>query len=466
MSKTKAKTVYVCNECGGDTPKWQGQCPHCKAWNTLTERQDLSGVSNRLGATSNARASWTGQRSKPEPLRSVKSEEYPRIDMGQEELNRVFGGGLVKGSVSLIGGEPGAGKSTLLLQALASMSQRVKCLYVTGEESKSQVALRAERLGLGNVDIELQAQTCLENIIEDAEELQPDVMVIDSIQTVYGALLESAPGSVTQVRECAAGLTRFAKQTGVAVILVGHVTKDGNIAGPRVLEHIVDTVVYIEAESGSSFRMLRALKNRFGSANEMGVFSMTEKGLEEVSNPSSMFLTQHEAPVPGCCIFAAMEGNRPFLVEVQALVEETPMSNPRRYTSGIALDKLNMLLAVINKHGGLQGFDQNIYLKVVGGVKLTEPASDLAALLAVHSSFVGRPLPQGLIVFGEVGLAGEVRPVAEAETRLKEAAKLGFKTAIMPAANKQTKRIEGIDVIYVKRISDALDNLRELRDAA
>jgi DNA repair protein RadA/Sms len=466
MSKSKAKTVYVCNECGGDTPKWQGQCPHCKAWNTLTERQDLSGASNRLGATSNARTSWTGQRTKPEPLRSVKSEQYPRIDMGMEELNRVFGGGIVKGSVSLIGGEPGAGKSTLLLQSLASMSQRVKCLYVTGEESKNQVALRAERLGLGDAEIELQAQTCLENIIEDAEELQPDVMVIDSIQTVYSALLESAPGSVTQVRECAAGLTRFAKQTGVAVLLVGHVTKEGSIAGPRVLEHIVDAVLSIEAEPGSSFRMLRALKNRFGSANEMGVFSMTEKGLEEVSNPSSMFLTQHDAPVPGCCIFAAMEGNRPFLVEVQALVEETPMSNPRRYTSGIALDKLNMLLAIINKHGGLQGFDQNVYLKVVGGVKLTEPASDLAALLAVHSSFVGRPLPQGLIVFGEVGLAGEVRPVSDAETRLKEAAKLGFKTAILPSANKQTKRIEGIDVMYVKRITDALDNLRELRDAA
>ena len=466
MAKSRTKTVYVCNECGGESAKWQGQCPHCNAWNTLTERQDLSGVANRLGTSANARASWTGQRSKPKSLRSVQGEEYPRLSTGMAELDRVFGGGIVKGSVSLIGGEPGAGKSTLLLQSLASMAQRVKCLYVTGEESENQVGLRAARLGLGDADIELQAETCLESVIEDAEEFRPDVMVVDSIQTLYSALLESAPGSVTQVRECAAGLTRFAKQNNVAVLLVGHVTKEGSIAGPRVLEHIVDTVLSIEAEPGSSFRMLRAIKNRFGSANEMGVFAMTEKGLEEVDNPSSMFLTQHETPVPGCCIFAAMEGNRPFLVEVQALVEETPMSNPRRYTSGIALDKLNMLLAVINKHGGLQGFDQNVYLKVVGGVKLTEPASDLAALLAVHSSFVGRPLPQGLIVFGEVGLAGEVRPVSEAETRLKEAAKLGFKSAILPAANKLTKRIDGIDVLYVKRITDALDSLREIREAA
>jgi DNA repair protein RadA/Sms len=466
MTKSKTKTVYVCNSCGGETPKWAGQCPHCNEWNTLTERTDLSGVANRLGSNANAKASWTGQRSVPKSLRSVKSEDWPRIDTGMAELNRVFGGGLVKGSVSLIGGEPGIGKSTLLLQALATISARVKCLYVTGEESENQIGLRAERLRLAEADITLVSETCLESVIETAQDERPAVMVVDSIQTLYSALLESAPGSVTQVRESAAGLTRFAKQNDVAVLLVGHVTKDGSIAGPRVLEHIVDTVLSFESEPGSSFRMLRAIKNRFGSANEMGVFAMTEKGLQEVSNPSSMFLTQHETPVAGCCIFAAVEGNRPFLVEVQALVEETPMSNPRRYTSGITLDKLNMLLAVINKHGGLQGFDQNVYLKVVGGVKLTEPASDLAALLAVHSSFTGRPLPQGLIVFGEVGLAGEVRPVAEAETRLKEAAKLGFTAAILPAANRQTKRVEGIEVTYVKRISDALDSLRDLREAA
>jgi DNA repair protein RadA/Sms len=382
------------------------------------------------------------------------------------ELDRVFGGGLVKGSVTLVGGEPGIGKSTLLMQALGQLSRQVKCLYVTGEESENQIGLRAERLGLGDEDITLAAETCLESVLETAEEERPDIILIDSIQTLYSAMLESAPGSVTQVRECAAGLTRFAKQNSVSVLLVGHVTKEGSLAGPRVLEHIVDTVLYFESEPGSTYRMLRAIKNRFGSANEMGVFAMTEKGLVEVANPSSMFLTQHESPVEGCCIFAAMEGNRPFLVEVQALVEETPMSNPRRYTSGIALDKLNMLLAVINKHGGQQGFDQNVYLKVVGGVKLTEPASDLAALLAVHSSFVGRPLPQGLIVFGEVGLAGEVRPVSEAETRLKEAAKLGFTSAIMPASNRLSRRVDGIDVVYVKRISDALDSLREIREAA
>lgn len=382
------------------------------------------------------------------------------------ELNRVFGGGLVKGSVSLIGGEPGIGKSTLLLQVLSNFSKSMKVAYVSGEESPQQIALRAERLGLGNAEIRLIPEIELEKVLNELETEAPEVVVIDSIQTMFSSQLESAPGSVSQVRECAAQLTRYAKTRDTSLLLVGHVTKDGSIAGPRVLEHIVDTVLSFESEPGSPYRMLRAVKNRFGSANDMGVFSMGELGLEEVSNPSSMFLTQHEKPVPGCCIFAAMEGNRPFMVEIQALVEDTPSPSPRRYASGFDLNRLQMLLAVLNKHTGTAAFDQNVYLKVVGGVRLTEPASDLGALLAAHSSLTGRPLPPGLIVFGEVGLAGEVRPVQDAESRLREAAKLGFTGAIMPAANKLKKPIPGLEIRYVSRIDAALQQIRELRDVA
>jgi DNA repair protein RadA/Sms len=455
----KNQTNYVCSDCGSVSSKWMGQCSDCKAWNTLVES-----VAQPEASSANRFASWTGTRAKAVDLKDVKSAEYPRMDTGLEEFNRVLGGGLVPGSVVLIGGDPGIGKSTLLLQALAFMGREKKVVYVAGEESPQQVKLRAERLGLGETPMQILPEIELEKILMDLEEGQPCVAVIDSIQTVYSGALQSAPGTVAQVRECAAHLTRLAKSKNISLILVGHVTKEGTLAGPRVLEHIVDTVLYFEGEEGSSFRMIRAMKNRFGSANELGVFSMGEQGLEEVSNPSSMFLTAHEKPVSGSCILTAMEGNRPFLVEVQALVEDAPTPNPKRYASGVDVGRLQMLLAVLNKHTGIVAHDQNVYIKVVGGVRLTEPAADLAVLLSAHSSLVNRPLPEGLIVFGEVGLAGELRAVSNAETRLKEAVKLGFKHAIIPAQCKLRKPIDGISVTAVTRVDHAINCLRDVRD--
>lgn len=458
----KTKTTYVCSDCGGSTLKWQGQCPHCHVWNTLSEFKVQEPTAN----APQRYTSWTGAATAAQDLQDVDGVEYARVDCGMAELNRVFGGGLVKGSVTLIGGEPGIGKSTLLLQALASLGTRMKVGYISGEESPQQIKLRAERLGLAGAKVRLIAEIELEKIISILECESPEVAVIDSIQTVYSSQLESAPGSVSQVRECAAHLTRFAKSKGVSLILVGHVTKDGSIAGPRVLEHIVDTVLSFESEPGSSFRMLRAVKNRFGAVNDLGVFLMGEQGLEEVANPSSMFLTQHEKPVPGCCVFAALEGNRPFMVEIQALVEDTASPNPRRYASGFDLNRFQMLLAVLNKHAGITAFDQNVYLKVVGGVRLTEPGSDLGAALAAYSSMTGKALPSGLLVFGEVGLAGEIRPVQDADARLREAAKLGFTSVIMPTANKVKNPIPGLNIRYVSRIDQALSDVRSIREAA
>lgn len=457
----KPKTIYVCSACGGESSKWTGKCSHCGEWNTLTET-----VPEAANSGSNRFASWTGASTGTVDLSSVKGQDYARTDTCIPELNRVLGGGLVQGSVTLIGGDPGVGKSTLLLQTLALMGRNHKVVYATGEESVQQVALRAERLGMGQAPIRLLAETELEKVTATLNTESPAVAVIDSIQTLYSSQLQSAPGTVAQVRECAAHLTRFAKSKGIALFLVGHVTKEGSLAGPRVLEHMVDTVLYFEGEQGSAFRMIRAFKNRFGSVNELGVFSMGEQGLEEVSNPSSMFLTAHENPVPGSCVLAAMEGNRPFLVEVQALVEDAPTPNAKRSASGIDTNRLQMLLAVLNKHAGIVAFDQNVYVKIVGGVRLTEPAADLAVLLAAHSSLTNRPLPNGLIVFGEVGLAGELRAVQDAETRLREAAKLGFTSALIPAACHIKKPVPGMSITRVSRVDAALSAIRELKLAA
>jgi DNA repair protein RadA/Sms len=457
----KTKTSYVCNECGGASPKWAGKCPSCNEWNTLVETVDEpAGGSSRY-------SSWTGSSAAAVDLRDVKGADFPRVDTQIGELNRVLGGGLVQGSVTLIGGEPGIGKSTLLLQAMAKLAgANHKVIYCSGEESPHQVALRAARLGLADNAIKLLAEIEMEKIVAVMEKEQPGIVVIDSIQTVYSGQLQSAPGSVAQVRECAAHLTRYAKSKGVSIIFVGHVTKEGALAGPRVLEHMVDTVLYFEGEPGSSFRMIRAIKNRFGAVNELAVFAMGEQGLEEVSNPSSMFLTQHEKPVAGSCIFGALEGNRPFLVEVQALVEDTSSPNVRRFASGFDLNRLQLLLAILAKHTGTVAADQNVYLKVVGGVRLTEPAADLPALMSAHSSLVNKALPSGLIVFGEVGLAGELRPVQDAESRLKESAKLGFTHALIPAGNQLKKAIPGLVVKQVARVDQALQYVRELRSGA
>ncbi len=457
----KPKTTYVCSACGGTSSKWTGRCGHCDEWNTLVES-----VAEVQGASANRYAGWTGTTSGTVSLASVKGQDYARTSCGIPELDRVLGGGLVQGSVTLIGGDPGVGKSTLLLQTLALMGKSAPVVYVTGEESVQQVALRAERLGMGQAPIQLLAEIELEKILHVLNQGDVSVAVIDSIQTVYSAQLQSAPGTVAQVRECAAQLTRFAKSKGVSLFIVGHVTKEGALAGPRVLEHMVDTVLYFEGEQGSAFRMVRAFKNRFGSVNELGVFSMGEQGLEEVTNPSSMFLTTHEKPVAGSCVLSAMEGNRPFLVEVQALVEDAPTPNAKRSASGVDTNRLQMLLAVLNKHAGIVAFDQNVYVKIVGGVRLTEPAADLAVLLSAHSSLTNRPLPEGLVVFGEVGLAGELRAVQDAETRLREAAKLGFTRAIIPSQCHLKKPIPGMEVTRVSRIDNALSALRELKLAA
>lgn len=458
----KARTQYVCNTCGGTTAKWAGRCPHCGEWNTLQE----TAVDERLAGSANRFTSWTGDKRNAVPLKEVRTAQQPRIDSGMAELNRVMGGGLVPGSVTLVGGDPGIGKSTLLLQTLAAMGAARKTLYVTGEESLEQVALRAERLYLGDAPVRLAAEIELEAILSLLAEERPQVVVIDSIQTLYSGALQAAPGSVSQVRECAAHLVRYAKTHQAAVFIVGHVTKEGTLAGPRVLEHMVDTVLYFEGDPGNAFRMLRVFKNRYGGVNEIGVFSMGAAGLEEVDNPSSMFLTVHEHPVSGSVILCALEGRRPLLVEVQALVEDTQTPNPKRFAQGIDVSRVQMLLAVLSKHADVTAMDQNVYVKVVGGARITEPAADLAVLLSAWSSLTGKKLPEHMVVFGEVGLAGELRAVADPETRLKEAAKLGFTAALMPAANTLRRPVEGIHVLTAARIDSALSMLRSLKAAA
>ncbi len=450
----KAKTLYSCTECGGQSPKWQGQCPHCNAWNTLVET--IAEASPSAGNRYSALAAD----GKLQTLAEVEAVEVPRSPTGVAELDRVLGGGLVEGAVVLIGGDPGIGKSTLLLQALAHMSATQKVLYVSGEESPQQIALRAKRLSLDAKSVELLAEINLEKILATLKTHKPKVAVVDSIQTVYSEALQSAPGSVAQVRECAAQLTRYAKQAGTAIIFVGHVTKEGALAGPRVLEHIVDTVLYFEGDTNSSFRLVRAFKNRFGAVNELGVFAMTEKGLREVSNPSALFLSHHGQEVAGSCVMVTQEGTRPLLVEIQALVDEAHAPNPRRLSVGLEQNRLAMLLAVLHRHAGIACFDQDVFVNAVGGVRITEPAADLAVLLAIVSSLRNKPLPGKLVVFGEVGLAGEVRPVQRGLERLKEAAKLGFTRAVIPKANAPKQAIAGMEVVVVERLEEAVANCR------
>jgi len=451
----KDKTIYTCRDCGGTSPRWMGQCPHCKAWNTLDESiaEPAAGARHRFQALAKSQPVAT--------LSEIEAADVERTPTGQPELDRVLGGGIVEGGVVLIGGDPGIGKSTLLLQAADSLSQQVKVLYVTGEESGAQVALRARRLGLAGSALRVLAEIQLEKIQAAMAAEQPSFCVIDSIQTLYSDQLTSAPGSVAQVRECAAQLTRSAKASGCAVVLVGHVTKEGALAGPRVLEHIVDTVLYFEGDTHSSYRLVRAIKNRFGAVNEIGVFAMTERGLKGVTNPSAIFLSTHGQPVPGSCVLVTLEGTRPLLVEIQALVDSGGPS-PRRLSVGLERDRLAMLLAVLHRHAGVDSLDQDVFVNAVGGVRISEPAADLAVLLAIQSSLRGKALPSGFFAFGEVGLAGEVRPAPRGQERLKEAAKLGFATAVVPKANAPKKPIEGLTVHPVERIEEAIALVRGL----
>jgi DNA repair protein RadA/Sms len=451
----KQKTIYSCTECGGSAPKWQGQCPHCGAWNTLVETLAETAPTNRFAAVAGA--------GRLQRLAEIRPREESRVATGIEEFDRVLGGGLVAGGVVLIGGDPGIGKSTLLLQALAQLAGRQAALYVSGEESAEQVALRAQRLQLDVGGLQLLTEIHLEKILAALAEHKPRIAVIDSIQTLYSDALQSAPGSVAQVRECAAQLTRLAKQSGICIVFVGHVTKEGALAGPRVLEHIVDTVLYFEGDPNSSFRLIRAVKNRFGAVNELGVFAMTDKGLRGVSNPSALFLSQHDREVAGACVLVTQEGTRPLLVEIQALVDEAHSPSPRRLSVGLEQNRLAMLLAVLHRHAGIACFDQDVFVNAVGGVKIGEPAADLAVLLAIVSSLRNRPLPQKLIAFGEVGLAGEIRPAPRGQERLREAAKLGFTHALIPKANAPKQPIRGIEVIALERVEQAVDKMRELQ---
>ncbi len=455
----KAKTNYTCSDCGAISNKWMGQCTSCNQWNTMVETvAEAAPGNNRY---SNPQHMALAQTAPVLSLDDIDAIDVPRFGTGIEEFDRVLGGGMVAGGVVLIGGDPGIGKSTLLLQALANMSHHKRVLYVSGEESGAQIALRAKRLAIDAKELKLQAEIQLEKILSTLHDLKPEVVVIDSIQTVYSDALSSAPGSVAQVRECAAQLTRAAKQTGVTIILVGHVTKEGALAGPRVLEHIVDTVLYFEGDAHSSFRLVRAIKNRFGAVNELGVFAMTEKGLKGVSNPSALFLSQHDNQVPGSCVMVTQEGTRPLLVEIQALVDTSHLPNARRLSVGLEQNRLAMLLAVAHRHAGIAAFDQDVFINAVGGVKITEPAADLAVLLAINSSMRSKPLPRGLVVFGEVGLAGEIRPAPRGQERLREAAKLGFTLAMIPKSNLPKQPIEGIKVIAVERIDEAFNKLRD-----
>ena len=459
----KDKTLYSCNECGGTTPRWLGKCPSCGAWNSLVESAaETAAGKNRFGS---ALAQGLAPASEVMPLSQIEATDVQRHPTGQEELDRVLGGGIVEGGVVLIGGDPGIGKSTLLLQAVDALERAgLETLYVTGEESGAQVALRSRRLGLAGSQVPVLAEIQLEKILATLQARSPRVAIIDSIQTVYSDQLTSAPGSVAQVRECAAHLTRAAKASGTAIVLVGHVTKEGALAGPRVLEHMVDTVLYFEGDTHSSFRLIRAIKNRFGAVNEIGVFAMTEKGLKGVTNPSAIFLSQHSEPVPGSCVMVTLEGTRPMLVEIQALVDSGGPS-PRRLSVGLERDRLAMLLAVLHRHAGVACMDQDVFVNAVGGVHIREPAADLAVMLAITSSLRGKPLPKGFIAFGEVGLAGEVRPAPRGQERLKEAAKLGFTVAVVPKANlpkKGDKAYSGLTIHGVERIEEAMQVVRGL----
>ena len=457
----RQKTAYVCNDCGADYTKWQGQCSACGAWNTMTEVR-LASAKTAAQESRNVRFdgyAGAAGRQKVVSLSEVSVEEMPRFSAGAGELDRVLGGGLVPGSAVLIGGHPGAGKSTLLLQTMCYLAEQVPALYVTGEESLQQVAMRAQRLGLPTEQLKMLSETNVETICTTAQSLQPKVMVIDSIQVMHMADVQSAPGSVSQVRESAAYLTRFAKQTGTVLFMVGHVTKDGSLAGPKVLEHMIDCSLQLEGSSDSRFRTLRSHKNRFGAVNELGVFAMLEQGLKEVKNPSSIFLSRAEGPSPGSVVMVVWEGTRPLLVEIQALVDQSHMNNPRRVAVGLEQNRLSMLLAVLHRHGGLMTGDQDVFVNVVGGVKVLETSADLALLMSVVSSFRDQSLPHDLMVFGEVGLSGEIRPVPNGQERIREAAKHGFKRAIVPKGNVPKESLPGMQVVAVSKLSEALEAL-------
>ena len=448
------KTAYVCNDCGAEFSRWQGQCSACKAWNTISEVRLIS-ASNSI---KNDRFSgYAGEtRAKIQTLSEISLQETPRFTSGFKELDRVLGGGIVPGSAILIGGHPGAGKSTLLLQVMCGLAKNMTALYVTGEESLQQVAMRANRLNLPTDKLNMLSETSVEQICNLADQLKPQIIVVDSIQVMHLSDIQSSPGSVAQVRECASFLTRYAKTQQVAIIMVGHVTKDGTLAGPKVLEHAIDCSLLLEGEADSRFRTLRSHKNRFGAVNELGVFGMTEQGLREVKNPSAIFLSRGDEQTPGSSVMVLWEGTRPLLVEIQALVDHSMLANPRRVAVGLEQNRLALLLAVLHRHGGLQMSDQDVFVNVVGGVKVGETGADLALLLALISSFRNRPLPQDLVVFGEVGLAGEIRPVTSGQERISEAAKHGFKRAIVPFANKPKSAVENMEVFTVKKLADAL----------
>ena len=453
----KTKTVFVCKDCGTEYGQWQGQCAACKAWNTLSQ-VNLGSSSSPVTKADFRRQGYAGDQSKVQSLSDIDLQSLPRYSSSIEELDRVLGGGLVPGSVVLIGGNPGAGKSTLLLQIMCQLADIERpALYVTGEESLQQVGMRANRLNLPTDNLKMLAETNVEQISRAAEEHKPELLVVDSIQVMHSADVPSAPGSVSQVRECAAYLIQYAKQTNTVLFLVGHVTKEGNLAGPKVLEHMIDCFIMLEGGNDTKYRILRGQKNRFGAVNELGVFAMTELGLKEVKNPSAIFLARTEEDTPGSLVMVLWEGTRPLLVEIQALVDTSPLGNPRRVTVGLEQNRLAMLLAVLHRHGGLYMADQDVFVNVVGGVKVSETSADLALVLAIVSSFKDRSLAKELVVFGEVGLAGEIRPVPGGQERLAEAAKHGFKRAIVPKANLPKTKIEGLEVLGVTKISQALD---------
>lgn len=451
----KAKTAFVCNDCGADYRKWQGQCGECGAWNTITEIRLSSTAASSAKRTT--RSGYAGATADVKLLKDIDVVELPRFSSGLQELDRVLGGGFVPGSAILIGGHPGAGKSTLLLQTLCTLATQYPALYVTGEESPQQVAMRADRLALPTHALKVMAETDVDAILAAADQHVPKIMVVDSIQVVHAEGIASAPGSVSQVRECAAQLTRFAKQSGVVLILVGHVTKEGSLAGPKVLEHMIDCSILLEGEQDSRFRTLRGHKNRFGAVNELGIFAMTDTGLREVKNPSAIFLDRAEEPAPGTTVMVVWEGTRPLLVEIQALVDDSSMGNPRRVAVGFEQNRLSMLLAVLHRHGGIHVGDQDVFANVVGGVRVLETSADLALLIAIVSSLRNRVLGRDMVVFGEVGLSGEIRPVPSGQERLSEAAKHGFKRAIVPRANVPKKTINGLEVIGVSRLEEALN---------
>lgn len=454
---TKLKTSYTCTECGAVSTKWSGQCGDCAAWNTLTEVVGLASKPPLNNLHPRFKGYVESEASSVIELACVPLVQEIRMSSGLSELDRVLGGGLVAGSVILIGGDPGIGKSTVLLQTLSHFSNRCSALYVTGEESLQQVKLRAQRLGIAELKLNLLAEVAVERILEIAVIEKPQIIVVDSIQTMYTELLQSAPGSVGQVRESAAQFVRYAKQTGTALFLVGHVTKEGTLAGPRVLEHMVDTVLYFEGDPDSRFRIIRAVKNRFGAINELGIFAMTDRGLKEVNNPSAIFLSRYGETVAGSVVMVTWEGSRPMLIEVQALVDESHLVNPRRVTVGLEQNRLALALAVLHRHCGVVTYNQDVFVNIVGGVRVSETAADLAMLLAVVSSLKNCPLPNDLIVFGEVGLAGEIRPVQSGQERLREALKHGFKRAIIPHGNAPKTAIEGMEIRPIKRLSEVLN---------